>query len=129
MLTFLLVLLVMWLLWPVMARKIFPAMQRWLVRRAVNQFAKRAGFGTPPPYGGKEAKKGRGAGKHKSRGSATASGNASQEPIIPKDYAVDVEFTEVRTYSEEVDINPSKVAVKTEDQVSDAEIIEIKKEK
>lgn len=50
-------------------------------------------------------------------------------PIIPKEYAEDVEYTEIRTYSEEHTIGAEEGNVKfrRESQVSDAEIIEIEK--
>lgn len=51
------------------------------------------------------------------------------EPLIPKDYAEDVEFTEIREYSSSEDVTPNKygsVTYSREEQVEDAEIIEIK---
>ena len=67
---------------------------------------------TPPPYGRRRTYR-------------------SNEPLIPKEYAEDVAFTEVHSYSEETEIGPKgdSTAVRTESQVSDAEIIEIRKEK
>lgn len=50
------------------------------------------------------------------------------EPLIPKEYAVDVEYTEVREYSEHTEIRPEPdgVHIVTESQVSDAEYLVIK---
>lgn len=51
------------------------------------------------------------------------------EPLIPKEYAVDVEYTEVRSYSEQTEIHPEadgSVRISTESQVTDAEYIVIK---
>lgn len=52
-------------------------------------------------------------------------------PLIPKDYAVDVEYTEIRSFSSEEAIasDGKKVRYTVESQVSDAEILEIRKER
>ena len=62
----------------------------------------------------------------RSRGRGYSSG-----PLIPKEYAVDVEYTEIRSYSSEEAIASDGKSVRyiVESQVSDAEIIEIKKER
>ena len=67
----------------------------------------------PPPYG------------------RSSRGYADEGPIIPKEYAEDVEWTEVRSYSEETRIasDGKSARVITESQVSDAEIIEIRKDR
>ena len=56
-------------------------------------------------------------------------GSYSSGPLIPKEYAVDVEYIEVRSYSSEDTIaaDGKNVRYKVESQVSDAEIIEIRK--
>jgi len=55
--------------------------------------------------------------------------SAYNGPIIPRDYAEDVEFTEIHTYSEDPTIGDyGEVRYKRESQVSEAEIIEIKKD-
>ena len=50
--------------------------------------------------------------------------------MIPKEYAVDVEYTEIRSYSSEETIASDGKSVRyaVESQVSDAEIIEIKRD-
>ena len=55
----------------------------------------------------------------------------SSGPLIPKEYAVDVEFTEIRSYSSEeaIGADGKTVLYAVESQVSDAEIIEIRKER
>lgn len=55
----------------------------------------------------------------------------SSGPLIPKEYAVDVEFTEIRSYSSEDTIASDGKTVRytVESQVSDAEIIEIRRER
>ena len=58
-------------------------------------------------------------------------GYYSSGPIIPKEYAVDVEYTEIHSYSsdETVASDGKNVRYKIESQVSDAEIIEIRKDR
>lgn len=55
----------------------------------------------------------------------------SRGPLIPKEYAVDVEYTEIRSYSSEERIasDGKSVRYKVESQVSDAEIIEIRRDR
>lgn len=62
--------------------------------------------------------------KHQRRGYSSGS-------LIPKEYAVDVEYTEIRSYSSDETIAPdgNRVRYTIESQVSDAEIIEIRKER
>lgn len=64
-------------------------------------------------------------------GSRNRSRGYSSGPLIPKEYAVDVEYTEIRSYSSEEAIasDGKKVSYVVESQVSEAEIIEIKREK
>lgn len=51
--------------------------------------------------------------------------------IIPKEYAEDVDYNEIHSYSEETTISDTteKVKFQQESQVSDAEILEIKENK
>ncbi len=55
----------------------------------------------------------------------------SSGPLIPKEYAVDVEYTEIRSYSSEETIasDGKNVRYTIESQVSDAEIIEIRRDR
>ena len=55
----------------------------------------------------------------------------SHGPLIPKEYAVDVEYTEIHSYSSEDAIASDGRAVRyaVESQVSDAEIIEIRRDR
>ena len=66
---------------------------------------------------------------HDSYGNHSRSRGYSSGPLIPKEYAVDVEYTEIRSYSSEEDIasDGNSVRYTVESQVSDAEIIEIRK--
>lgn len=53
------------------------------------------------------------------------------ESIIPKEYAEDVDYNEIHSYSEGTNISDTteKVRFQQESQVSDAEILEIKENK
>lgn len=55
----------------------------------------------------------------------------ADEPIIPKEYAEDVEYTEFKSYSSETEIRDDgdNVAYRSQEQVEDAEWIEIKEPK
>ncbi|MDE5872241.1 MAG: hypothetical protein K2H22_09910, partial [Muribaculaceae bacterium] len=55
----------------------------------------------------------------------------SSGPLIPKEYAVDVEYTEIRSYSSDQTIasENDRVRFTVESQVSDAEIIEIRRDR
>lgn len=62
---------------------------------------------------------------------STRSGNTSNNgPIIPKEYAEDVEYVEIKSYSESTEIHADPKKGETiyhESQVEEAEYIEIKK--
>ncbi|MDE7410102.1 MAG: hypothetical protein K2N09_08770 [Muribaculaceae bacterium] len=70
----------------------------------------------------------------RSSGSASGrrrNGGYRSGPLIPKEYAVDVEYTEIRSYSSEETIasDGKNIRYSVESQVSDAEIIEIRKDR
>lgn len=116
---------------PYIYRLLRPYIYRWMQRRAENYM--RAAMGMPPrdKNAGRrretgprdEAERSRETGRRRERRGHAASG----EPLIPKEYAEDVAFTEIHSYSEETVIggDDGHVRIKTESQVSDAEIIEI----
>lgn len=119
-----------WLLWPTISR--------WLKRKAMEKAEDymRSSMGMPP----RDKKKNK-----NRRGNENTSQNANyyqrerrnpfgpdrygQEPIIPKEYAEDVEFTETKDYSETEQRTTSDGKVETyhESQISDAEWTEVKK--
>ncbi len=131
-------LVAIWFLVPRLLKLITP----WLTRRALRYAGKKAGIDPDllkQAFGENQEKK-------KSRFTSDSSGNAGRQrsrrrtsssgPIIPKEYAVDVEFTEIHSYSEETVIHPDpaggkqgkgffRKSTRIEEQVSDAEIIEI----
>lgn len=122
---FILVLLGLWLLYYIIVRVFGPVIRQWVLRRTINMFARRAGFDEPLKSSKKKSRR-------NTRPSGRRSPSASGSPIIPKEYAEDVEFTEIRTYSEETAIGKETSDGRdpvVEEQVSDAEIIEIVKKK
>lgn len=115
---------------PYIWRLLRPYFLRWMQRRAENYFRKAMGM---PPRGKNQTNR-----ENYRQSTNSSSGyhryssrrKTDSESVIPKEYAEDVEFTEVRSYSEEHTIaDGGTVAYKSESQVSDAEIIEIKKDK
>lgn len=97
----------------------------------------RSAMGMPP----RDKKKGKTGGRqsYSSNGSYSTGSQSERNrrhgypsgPLIPKEYAVDVEYTEIRSYSSEETIasDGHTVSYKIESQVSDAEIIEIRKDR
>lgn len=115
---------------PYIWRWLRPYFLRWVQHRAENYFRK--AMGVPPREKRQSDRKNHRQSTNSSSGYQRYSGRhkANNGPVIPKEYAEDVEFTEVRSYSEEHTIaNGGSVAYTSESQVSDAEIIEIKKDK
>lgn len=109
-----------------------PFIFRWAKRKATERLEDylRAQFGLPPRQ---KEKKGR---KNKKKATNSSSSDTSgrrapkrEGPIIPKEYAEDVEFIEIRDYSEsEIRIHTRKnTKIYHESQVSDADWVEIKK--
>ena len=117
-----------WLIWPVIAR--------WLKRKAMERTEDyiRASMGMPP----RDKNRGKGKDQRDQRDSfyRQQQRNHSQnhrspdEPIIPKEYAEDVEFVETKEYSSETRIHADgKTTIETyhESQISDVEWTEVKK--
>lgn len=122
----LIILLILVLVVPYLWRVLKPYIARWAQRRAENML--RRAMGMPPRD--KQTQR-----KHAFRNSSGRNEGTSRYhrgrtgPLIPKEYAVDVDFTEIHSYSEDTVIsgNGDHVKFRTECQVSDAEIIEIRK--
>ena len=114
-----LIVLFFWLVWPVISR--------WLKRKAVEKaqdyFFRNMGMEPPKSRNKKSAKR-----KQESTRDTNNYRKRKSGPIIPKEYAEDVEFIEIKEYSE------TSIKYSTEDyskiyhesQVSDAEWVEIK---
>lgn len=132
--TFLIIIIILFFawpyIWPHIRRWLQPYIVRWLQRRADNYF--RQSMGMPPRDKGRgQARSGAAYRSHSKQDRASGQRRRrTDEPIIPREYAEDVEFTEVHTYSEEHTIaDNGEVRFKRESQVSEAEIIEIKRDK
>lgn len=112
---------------PLLARLLRPLLMRYMARKAEDYMRRAAGM---PPRG----KKRRGdPGRRQeaySRGGDTRGSRRSygrrQGPIIPPEYAEDVEFVEIKEYSRSETRDDGKVTWREESQVSDAEWEEIK---
>lgn len=118
-----LVVIFFWFLWPVVSR--------WLKRKAMEKAEDymRASMGMPPRD---KSKKGAGNTSSQSTSSQSYRRNPyghNQEPLIPKEYAEDVEFTETKDYSatETRSHSGEKIETYHESQISDAEWTEVKK--
>lgn len=126
--TLLIVLIILAVCLPYIWRLAQPYLQRWAARRAEAMI--RRAMGMPPRSDSKRrthTKDRNGSGSGEAFHSRSG---ADRGPIIPKEYAVDVDYTEIHSYSEESVIsgNPDGgVTYATEQQVTDAEILEIKK--
>ncbi len=113
---------------PYILRWLKPYFYRWMQHRT-EDYVRRA-MGMPP-------RDKSGSGRARSNRSSFYSRNQRRQPthtsgpLIPKEYAVDVEYTEIHSYSSEEVIASDGKAVRysVESQVSDAEIIEIRKDR
>ena len=123
-----LIVIFFWLVWP--------AISRWLRRKAMEKAEDylRSSMGMPPRD--KKKRKAGAQSPYDDEGyygrtrtnSSQHSSHRHEGPIIPKEYAEDVEFTETIDYSEkEYHIDPKGRETYHESQISDAEYIEIKK--
>ena len=130
----LLILILIFIGFPILWRWLRPFLYRWMQRRT-EDYMRRA-MGMPPRdrsqsrSNGKESRQSSGYSSHRS-GRGSRQGRHTSGPIIPKEYAVDVEYTEIRSYSAEETIasEGQHISYSVESQVSDAEIIEISKER
>lgn len=124
MFAFLIILLLLWFVVPFLYRRLQPWLTRWLIRRATRYAARQAGFNMDDSKRKSSNKKSR-------RSNHYREDTLNNGPIIPKEYAEDVEFTEIHDFSsatiinEETDSKGNRRSSETETQVSDAEIIEI----
>lgn len=127
---FLIILIILIFAWPHIWRWLQPYFYRW-ARRRTEDYMRRA-MGMPPHGRGQSRGRKTSGYGNASRGNARTSSRRRHKesgPLIPKEYAEDVEYTEIHSYSEESTIasDGARVSYVRESQVSDAEIIEIKK--
>ena len=131
----LLILILIFIGIPIIWRWLKPYFFRWMQRRTEDYV--RNAMGMPPRD---KSKRQSGRRQSYSSSGSYASGGYGQRSqrsgyssgsLIPKEYAVDVEYTEIRSYSSDETIasDGNTVRYKVESQVSDAEIIEIHKDK
>lgn len=123
----LIVFLGLWLLWPWISRQI----SRYMARRAEDMIRRMTGM---PPR--QEEKKRRASSRGGESGYAGRSRRrprsyqASPEEVhrAMREYAVDVEYTEIREFSDSILFEEDKKQrhIKTEEQISDAEYVIIK---
>ncbi|MDE6480836.1 MAG: hypothetical protein K2L45_11270 [Muribaculaceae bacterium] len=130
----LLILILIFIGLPIIWRWLKPYFFRWMQRRTEDYV--RNAMGMPPRDRSKKQSSRRQShysGSYSSGGYGQRSSRYgySSGPLIPKEYAVDVEYTEIRSYSSEETIasDDNTVRYKVESQVSDAEIIEIRKDR
>lgn len=132
----LLILILIFIGVPLLWRWLKPYIFRWAQHRTEDYVRRRMGM--PPRDRSDSSSRQRqsysSSGEYSGEGySSYSNGNRSRRqryyssgPLIPKEYAVDVEYTEIRSYSSE---NADRVRYTVESQVSDAEIIEIRKDR
>lgn len=132
----LLILILIFIGVPILWRWLKPYFFRWMQRRTEDYV--RNAMGMPPRDKNKKSSSSQRRQSYSSSGSYDSGssyrrkgGHYSYGPLIPKEYAVDVEYTEIRSYSSEETIASDGKSVRytVESQVSDAEIIEIRKDK
>ncbi|MDE6695581.1 MAG: hypothetical protein K2K25_01750 [Muribaculaceae bacterium] len=126
----LLILILIFIGVPMLWRWLKPYFFRWMQRRTEDYV--RNAMGMPPRDKSKKQSSGRQSySSSGTYGSRSRSRSYSSGPLIPKEYAVDVEYTEIRSYSSEETIasDGKRVRYSVESQVSDAEIIDIRRDK
>lgn len=117
---------------PYLWRWLKPYLMRWVQHRTEDYVRSKMGM---PPRDRSRGSRRNDSGRQQQR---TRGGNSrgysrsqySDEPLIPKEYAEDVDFTEMHSYSDDTEIasDGKNVKIRQESQVSDAEIIEIRKD-
>ena len=131
----LLILILIFIGVPLLWRQLKPYFFRWAQRRTEDYVRRQMGM--PPRDRQKSRSQQRqsysysGAYSSDSYGGRRHTRGHASGPLIPKEYAVDVEYTEIRSYSSEQSIasDGRQVRYTVESQVSDAEIIEIKRDR
>ena len=115
-----------WLIWP--------AISRWLKRKAMERAEDymRKSMGMPPRDKSKKRKQSndfqqQNSSYNRQRRNPFGPDKYNDEPLIPKEYAEDVEFTETKDFSSSETANHSKKTESYhESQISDVEWTEIK---
>ncbi len=132
----LLILILIFIGIPLLWKWLKPYFFRWMQRRTEDYV--RNAMGMPPRDKKKKSRSNARSQAYSSSGAYNSGSGYSRRsryyssgPLIPKEYAVDVEYTEIRSYSSDETIasDGNTVRYAVESQVSDAEIIEIRKER
>lgn len=124
--TFIAIILLIIIVWLVFGETIKRALYGFLARKAEDSL--RRSMGMPPR---KEQKKNRRQRQENSSGRSAAyhATGRSDGPVIPKDYAEDVEYVEIKSYSEDTvireDATGRQTVVESESQIEEAEVISI----
>lgn len=121
---------------------LFPYISRWLKRKAqqkTNDFLEdyiRDAMGLPPRPGSKKERRQRkraakeeAGGTYYSRRRGSSYGREESAADMLRQYAEDVDFTETYDYSSDPERHTTEAKIKTEQQVSDAEWVEVKSDK
>ena len=121
---------------PLLWRWLKPYFFRWAQHRTEDYVRQQMGM---PPRDRSKSNRDSRRQSYSSAGSYSSGGSGNRRssrggwtgPLIPKEYAVDVEYTEIRSYSSDETIasDGKTVKYKVESQVSDAEIIEIRRDR
>lgn len=121
----LLILILIFIIVPIIWHRSAPYVYRWAQRRTADYV--RRSMGMPP----RDRDRSDTAGSRSSSFYGRSRRPSAEGPLIPKEYAVDVDYTEVHSYSSEEAIasDGGSVRYTRESQVSDAEIIEIRKDR
>lgn len=129
---FLIILILLFVMWPVIVRWLRPIIMRYMARKMEDQIRRAAGM---PPRDDRRSsrKKQQERQQHSTRRRSSSSYYRGQrQHIIPPEYAEDVEFTEIKDYSKSEEIAPENrktASYRQESQVSDAVWEEIKPRK
>lgn len=126
----------LWVLGPMLRRFFAPLMQRWMMGKMEDQMRRMAGMPTRKEekkarkQAGRRQKSGAEAFRRAAAGSRAQQAHKSGVDYL-QDFAEDVEFTEIKEYSADVEIasrpDSGETRVTAEEQVSDAEFIEFKR--
>lgn len=130
--TVLIILILLIIFWPYIWRWLRPYVIRWMQHKTEDYV--RRSMGMPPrdkKRSNESSETGRQQQTRASRRDSSRRRWYHSGSVIPKEYAEDVDFSEVRSYSEERAFlkGDGEIKYKQESQVSDAEVIEIKKDK
>lgn len=127
--TFLIILILLFSLWPLIVRWLRPMIQRYMARKAEDYLRRAAGM--PPRSDSRARSRSDFSSGNRASRSRGRHHDPSREPIIPSGYAEDVEFVEVRDFSSDTVIAESDhpksagKSIRVESQVSDAEYVMI----